>query len=402
MSVYDTKFETKEPKNISEMDEIAKKSTLPKTNQMTVKHADVNTYNTKNSGSEIALQPIPTLDEDEEKTKVIFIDIVERKAPVIALLIPFSMIGVLVRIGLTNLNQYPGAPVFPLVYSQFIGCLIMGFCVAFKEIIMNKYLPAYIGLGVGLCGSITTFSSWNLGIFKAIIDYETPQHPRAYSPLAALVHVAITIGMSVSGLKFGEHLADFFLPKNFPKDKSNAKNNSKSKKTSYRVVPRKFKYDDLIFIDWICISLGFFSILTVVILTILIKEHRKIMFATIFAPIGTLTRWKLSRFNTVNMTFPFGTFAANIFGTLVLGILFILSNGEVNSKLGCQVISGLSDGFCGCLTTISTFAVEITSLPRVQAYRYAIFSVVMAQVTMVVTLGIYDWTVGLRSTCDIK
>lgn len=49
----------------------------------------------------------------------------------------------------------------------------------------------------------------------------------------------------------------------------------------------------------------------------------------------------------MNANFPFGTFIANIVGTICLSVLFILGNGEVSTNIGCQVIAGLSDGFCG-------------------------------------------------------
>jgi len=59
-----------------------------------------------------------------------------------------------------------------------------------------------------------------------------------------------------------------------------------------------------------------------------------------------------------------------------------------------------SDTFIlGCLTTISTFAVEITTLSKSHAYRYGIVSLVTAQIAMVIIVGTYDWTITLKSTC---
>jgi len=142
-----------------------------------------------------------------------------------------------------------------------------------------------------------------------------------------------------------------------------------------------------------------FSWVVVVVLTALVNVRRDLLFATVFAPFGTLLRWKLSPLNAMNANFPFGTFIANIVGTICLSVLFILGNGEVSTNIGCQVIAGLSDGFCGCLTTISTFAVEITTLSKSHAYRYGIVSLVTAQIAMVIIVGTYDWTITLKSTC---
>lgn len=66
------------------------------------------------------------------------IELGEKKAVVLSILIPFSIIGALIRIGLNILHSYPGSPVFSLIYPQFVGCVIMGFCLARKGFIMER------------------------------------------------------------------------------------------------------------------------------------------------------------------------------------------------------------------------------------------------------------------------
>ena len=51
---------------------------------------------------------------------------------IIALLMPASVFGVLVRLGLDALTSYEGESIFPLAYVQGVGCLVMGFCLALK------------------------------------------------------------------------------------------------------------------------------------------------------------------------------------------------------------------------------------------------------------------------------
>lgn len=53
--------------------------------------------------------------------------------PVLALLMPASVLGVLARLGLLALMDYDGHSVFPLAYVQAVGCLIMGFAIKLKE-----------------------------------------------------------------------------------------------------------------------------------------------------------------------------------------------------------------------------------------------------------------------------
>lgn len=53
--------------------------------------------------------------------------------PVIALLMPASIFGVLARLGLQAITTYDGRSIFPLAWIQAAGCLIMGFALGMKE-----------------------------------------------------------------------------------------------------------------------------------------------------------------------------------------------------------------------------------------------------------------------------
>jgi hypothetical protein len=61
-------------------------------------------------------------DIDVQKTK----QVNENKLVVACSIIPFAIAGALIRIALLRLEDFPGAPVFNLVYAQWIGCFIMG------------------------------------------------------------------------------------------------------------------------------------------------------------------------------------------------------------------------------------------------------------------------------------
>lgn len=97
-----------------------------------------------------------------------------------ALIIPCSILGVLIRLGLKYITTFPGQQVFPLIWAQFVGCVLMGLFVSTrsrieegtgKDIRRQQIGPlVYVGLTSGLCGSITTFSSWSLGMFEELIN----------------------------------------------------------------------------------------------------------------------------------------------------------------------------------------------------------------------------------------
>lgn len=53
--------------------------------------------------------------------------------PVLLILAPASMLGVLARLGIIALATFEGNSIFPLAYAQAVGCLVMGFALRLKE-----------------------------------------------------------------------------------------------------------------------------------------------------------------------------------------------------------------------------------------------------------------------------
>jgi hypothetical protein len=89
--------------------------------------------------------------EENKEFENLSIELGEKKVIVLSILIPFSIIGALIRIGLNVLHTYPGSPVFSLIYPQFVGCVIMGFCLARKGFIMEKYEKNFSFLFLFIC-----------------------------------------------------------------------------------------------------------------------------------------------------------------------------------------------------------------------------------------------------------
>lgn len=98
--------------------------------------------------------------------------------------------------------------------------------------------------------------------------------------------------------------------------------------------------------------------------------------AAVGAPLRYLTdRYVQSRHAT---TFPWGTLAANVLGSLVLGAL----TGAADPRLHLLVGTGL----CGALTTYSTFSYETLQLAAFGARLYALANLVL---TVSCGLGAY-------------
>ncbi|WP_460218408.1 fluoride efflux transporter CrcB [Psychroserpens sp. MEBiC05023] len=72
---------------------------------------------------------------------------------------------------------------------------------------------------------------------------------------------------------------------------------------------------------------------------------------------GSVMRFLIGKFlNNTENGIPYGTFAANIIGSLLIGI--ILGLAAKNDTLTSNQTLFLATGFCGGFTTFSTFAYE--------------------------------------------
>jgi len=92
--------------------------------------------------------------------------------------------------------------------------------------------------------------------------------------------------------------------------------------------------------------------------------------AMVGAPLRYLTdRLVQSRHDSL---FPWGTFTVNMAGCLVIGALGATGSGPLYVLLGT--------GFCGALTTYSTFSYETVRLAQERAYFYAVTNVLVSVV----------------------
>ncbi|MFE3035109.1 fluoride efflux transporter CrcB [Streptomyces canus] len=92
--------------------------------------------------------------------------------------------------------------------------------------------------------------------------------------------------------------------------------------------------------------------------------------AVVGAPLRYLTdRAVQSRHDSV---FPWGTFAVNITGCLILGLL---TGAVAEGAAGSQLQLLLGTGLCGALTTYSTFSYETLRLAETGARLYGMANV---------------------------
>lgn len=117
---------------------------------------------------------------------------------------------------------------------------------------------------------------------------------------------------------------------------------------------------------------------------------KDIVIVGIGSGIGGICRYLISLFmGHVENAFPWGTFAVNIAGCLLIGILWGVTSRFQNFSPSFSLF--LMVGFCGGFTTFSTFSKE--GLTLLQANDFILFSLyVLGSVglgIMAVALGYY-------------
>lgn len=108
---------------------------------------------------------------------------------------------------------------------------------------------------------------------------------------------------------------------------------------------------------------GFFSLSLGSMISIhqLVKTMWKSVIAvSIGASLGSLLRWQLGlKLNSIFPALPLGTLSANLIGAYVIG--FALAYFSRMPQLSPEMRLLIITGFCGGLTTFSTFSAEVFS-----------------------------------------
>jgi len=332
-------------------------------------------------------------------------------------LVFFSLLGTLARLGVEAITLYPNSP-FPsrVLWANLGGSFTMGFLLEDRRLFreewghpdpketasqhgkVKKTIPLYVGLTTGFCGSFTSFSSFIRDAFLALSNtlpspspttpYQNSSEPIAsrnggFSFLALVAILIVHPAVSLAALQTGAQLA-FLLQPVTP------------------VLPFRFMRRCL---DPLVVFVGFGAWLGAVFLAIFppgnpIHWRFRAVLPLVFAPPGCLLRFYASKYmNALLPAFPLGTFSVNIFGTAVLGMAWDLQHARgigATSLNACAVLEGIMEGFCGCLTTVSTWVAELQGLRRRHGWMYGLTSVAVALGLMVIIMGSMAWVVGFE------
>ncbi|CAM9304874.1 unnamed protein product [Scytosiphon promiscuus] len=212
----------------------------------------------------------------------------------------------------------------------------------------------YAGLTVGLWGSYTTYSGWNLRVARAALG-EISGAPSGgiVAAVAIVTSLAFFASCFAAGSDMMKQLASHGRTLQLRSMLGGGGTLSGGGRDELRTVLG---------------MLGAVYALLAVLLAVDNNWSRRIdWMACMLAPFGALTRFYLARYGWTlngrvrNGAFPLGTFLANVVGSLGMAILFFTARKLSWIVIGWNnvVVKAWLVGFFGSLTTMSTFMSEV-------------------------------------------
>lgn len=240
-----------------------------------------------------------------------------------------------------------------------------------------------LGLRDGFCGALSSFSSWNSSMVTLIRNGNIQE---------AFVGYMLGIQLPIVSYRFGQHMAMYVfvwrcrrevktderrgygiqLTQEDDEDCFDFENvdggviSEQSTHSSLSAQRRKFNQEEE-FANRSIPSVR--SVATALFVLAMVAQFTSLFFyvdskdqllalSLLFSPFGVLTRWRLSRYNSVRPGFPLGTFTCNLLACALSGSLGTLLAGNPGPEERIVLVAFIS-GFGGTLSSVANFIVEV-------------------------------------------
>ncbi len=109
-------------------------------------------------------------------------------------------------------------------------------------------------------------------------------------------------------------------------------------------------------------------------------DRRRVVAVAVGGAVGAALRWSVVTSVDTGL-FPWPVFALNVVGSVLLGLLLAEEWSRPSARLALHDAGGI--GFCGGLTTFSTFSLDVVNLTRDGNTGLAVVYVVVSVVAAV-------------------
>lgn len=310
-----------------------------------------------------------------------------------------------------------GGAVFSDLPANMIGSFIMGLLTSLKPDVwpafpwlhrdhpLQRNDALHFGIQTGMCGSLTTFASWNT---QLIVMMDGTNTALGAQVAPALFGYCLGIVCSVASFIFGTHVSAWLNGWRNEGDDTNDDPDlqvvSLTEDGSKARPPRIVVYPSIGSCRRLRVCAGYLTtgrklpcVLAVSLVGAFVAAdwflqrpfYRAMWMSSLLAPFGALLRWTLSSWNgTLSQRFPWmpwGTLAANLIGSVISALFLALQMRYLDKSdvWTVALISGIRVGFAGSLSTVSTFVKELVHLAnhfplQAKAYYYGSASVMFA------------------------
>ena len=314
--------------------------------------------------------------------------------------------GAFIRVGFSYYRGFGPIPSgFTVLYAELLGCAIMGAASEWQSRLMagrriERLL--YVFVTTGLCGSITTFSTWHFEtskLFLSNLDHTPGSLRDLYSGgklLTWLVTLWLGWGLPFTALVGGQHAAQAVEACISHRRRSQGSEVAvASPDESERLIALKRARPEALLTEALIVVA--YIVTTIAVIGVPIwTGWTAFAWTAGFGAVGAYIRYRLSSLNKAGVAlfqglrgtelhaflepFPMGTFLANVVGTTVQAVVSSASRFAVSyhDHEMQSFLYGVSVGFCGCLTTLSSFVLELQRLPRGASYLYGFASYAVA------------------------
>lgn len=326
-----------------------------------------------------------------------------------------TILGQYARAGTTALADYKPSYVASgsVIWSNFAACMLMGLM---QELHAAEWFtdptvkPFFTAITTGFCGCYSSFSTLMLETFEhsasltpSDIQHGTKLPNRAYGIMEFLSVVLTQLLGSMGAYLFGRGIAKSIVVPLTSFETVEKREDTPSPARVPKPWVRTFVWTTQILLNVLAIPL----IALIIVLTCVYGNYSRGSWTlpALFAIFGKYLRYYLSvSFNGLIKDFPVGTFIANQSAVIFVSVFELVLRGRKNyheilpvthTVNSCHVISALLSGFCGALSTTSTFINEGYNLEFNHMLIYFASTIATAYCLLVIILGSYAWTRGL-------
>ena len=305
----------------------------------------------------------------------------------------------------TGETEQTGGALFIDLPANMIGSMMMGVMTSGvsgypsipwlkAEHPLQQHKAMNIAIRTGLCGSLTTFASWNS---QMVVMLDGSQIPLGHQILPAIFGYVIGLQASIASFLFGRK-ANIWINQYVNPHVCSGPNRNVEQQGASTVPPNAIHSPTISDTEsngvgccllglvrrWVPVIFVMVAFSLFVVSDVLwnIPFYRILWISTLFTPFGAILRWRLSLLNPYRKSFPMGTLIANVLGSVVAILAVAIDTRYLRSEaLSAELLAALKIGFAGSLSTVSTFVKEVVDIIEryqydAKGYKYAAISLV--------------------------